>query len=89
MKSKATPKQIKEQLKNLTATVFAIEKAIDAIMKEPSSYGRGEKVADILNKLTLANQVALRYGLDYSMKKIADLYGYKHEPMGCDKDVIK
>lgn len=56
-------RETKRQLNNLTGTVEAFLRLLDAEMRAPVTPERGARVADLANKLDLANQMAKRFGL--------------------------
>ncbi len=64
----------KKTLRELTSSVVKFENAMDIIMKKPSTPQRGKEVAIALNFLTMANQAAMRFSLNYSWGKIKKLY---------------
>ena len=63
----------KESLRNLVASVLEFERELDNEMKKPSSPERGATIARLSNKLTMANQSAMR-ALGFSWEKINKLY---------------
>ena len=64
---------MKESLRNLVASVLEFERELDNEMKKPSSPERGATIARLSNKLTMANQSAMR-ALGFSWEKINKLY---------------
>jgi uncharacterized protein YigA (DUF484 family) len=70
-------RELEAALKKLTETCAAYDGAMDKIMKLPSTFERGKKIADLLNKLQIANQMAMYFTLGYSFGKIKKLYNGK------------
>lgn len=62
--------QYKKALRQLTEAVQAFENAMDVEMKQPSTPERGQRIAKLLNQLTLANQGAMHFTLGYSFGQI-------------------
>lgn len=75
MSKNKTATEYKKALKDLTTSVIWYQDVLDKIMKEPSSFERGKKIAKAANWLTIQNQSAMHFTLDYSFKKIHKLYG--------------
>jgi len=65
----------KKALKTLTEKVAVFIEAMDAVMKEPSTVERGQKIAKALNYVQSANQVAMHFTLGYSWPKIKKIEG--------------
>lgn len=77
-----TANQYKKALKELTELVIAFENSLDREMKKPSTVERGERIAKLTNALTMGNQGAMHFVLNYSFKKIEKLYkGDKKRPL--------
>jgi hypothetical protein len=72
---KREAREYKKALVGLTTTVLTLENAIDEQMKHPWCIKRDTAIASIMNGLTLANHMAMHFGLGYSFKKINKLYG--------------
>ena len=70
-------REYKAALVDLTGAVAAFERALDAEMKNPSSYERGSRIAILLGNLTMANQSVMHSILGYSFAKIYRLSGIK------------
>jgi hypothetical protein len=66
--------EYKRALKELGMAIVSFENQLDAEMKKPSNNERGERVAILINRLTLANQRALHFTLGLSFKQIENLY---------------
>lgn len=58
----------KRYLRELTEAVKACLDALDAEMKQPSTVDRGRRIAQICNKLNIANDIARRFGLGIDFK---------------------
>lgn len=56
------------EFKNLCRQVAAFIALMDSEMKKPSNEDRGKRIADLCNKLEIANDYALRFGLDLERK---------------------
>jgi len=63
----------KKALKELAVNVIAFENALDAEMRKPSTVERGQRIAKLLNALTVARQSAMRFTLGFSFNKIKRL----------------
>jgi len=63
----------KKALKELTEAIIKFNIALDKVMKEPSSYERGKKIAKIQNFLDRENQTAMHFVLGYSFRKINNM----------------
>lgn len=69
-------RELKKSLRELTTSVATYMSALDKVMAtEKESYERGKKVAELTNKLLLANEIAMRFGLVYSFNKIHKIHG--------------
>jgi hypothetical protein len=66
--------KFKKALQELTGAVIIFDKKMEKIMKLPSNYERGRKIAQAMNDLTIANQSALHFSLGFSFKEINKLY---------------
>ncbi len=69
-------KKTSEHRKHLIGLSSAVARAlvlIDKEMKKPSNENRGKRIAEITNSLEMANDIALRFGLDYGFNKITKL----------------
>ena len=62
--------ECKKYLTELSNAVSCSIKLIDKEMQTPSTRKRGQKIAHITNQLELQNDIAIRFGLGYSFKKI-------------------
>jgi predicted MarR family transcription regulator len=60
----------KKNLANLSSAVSNFLSAIDMVMETEESRERGKKIAHLCNKLDVCNDAAMRFGLEYSFKKI-------------------
>lgn len=60
---KRKARELRKNLRDLTACVAATINALDVEMKKPSSNERGSRIAKITNALEMQNQMAIRYGL--------------------------
>jgi hypothetical protein len=67
-------KRFKKALIELTSAGIIFDKKMEKIMKLPSNYERGRKIAEAMNDLIIANQCALHFALEYSFKKIKKMY---------------
>ena len=63
----------KKYLKELTEKVAVFIAMLDATMEEPLSFKRGKKIACLANNLDMANDSAMKFGLNYSWKKINNI----------------
>lgn len=61
--SKRELRETRKHLKDLTGTVEAFLRLLDVEMRSPSNPARGSRIADLANKLNLANDIAKRFGL--------------------------
>lgn len=68
----------KEHLKTLTLAVSGFLKIFDTTMLEKEGLERGRKLAKLANLLDLHNDTAMKYGLGYSLKKIAKIKAEPH-----------
>jgi len=68
-----TATEYKQALRQLTEAVQAFENALDAEMAKPSTPERGQRIAQLVNQLTLENQTAMHFALGYSFEKINKL----------------
>lgn len=68
-------KNHKKHLIALTEAVTQYLTALDAVMKEESTFERDRKIAKLSNALDVANDVAMHFGLDYGCKKIRNIKG--------------
>lgn len=66
--------KFKKALEKLTVAIIIFDKKMEEIMKLSSNYERGQKIAQAMNDLTIANQSALHFDLGYSFGKIKKLY---------------
>ena len=66
-------KNYKKSLTTLTENVVIFLAVLDKIMKEPSSYERGKKIAKASNWLNLQNDKTMHFDLDYGFRKIGNL----------------
>jgi len=55
--------ELRAHLRNLTAVVTRAIADIDAEMRTPSTADRGKRIAQICNRMQLANDMAKRFGL--------------------------
>lgn len=74
------PKNCKKDLESLTVAVVNALSHLDAIMKLPSTVERGKRIAEWSNQLEMANDYAMRFGLGYSWKKIANIKTNSERP---------
>ena len=63
----------KKYLIELTQHLVMAIYSLDAEMKKPSTWDRGESIAKIINFTDINNQMAMRYGLNYGWKKIENI----------------
>jgi len=56
-------RELRAHLRNLTSVVTRALADIDAEMRTPSTADRGKRIAQICNRLQLANDMAKRFGL--------------------------
>lgn len=63
-------RKLRKHLRDLTAAVSTHLAVLDAIMKAPSTPERGQFVARLANRLNVANDGALHFGLRLSFEKI-------------------
>jgi hypothetical protein len=74
---KATLRHTRKTLREHVDFCLWFEIQMDAAMKLPESSERGRVIAKLMNKLTLQNQSAMHFGLDYSFPKINRIYKAK------------
>lgn len=72
--------EAKKALKELTDFIVIFESAMDDAMAHPESVERGKHIARYMNRLSVANQIAMRGGLDYSLPKIEKMYSNEPAP---------
>jgi hypothetical protein len=67
----------KKELDKFTKIIISFENALDKEMENPSSFERGKRIASLINKLSLKNQLIMHFILDYSLEEIEKLYSQK------------
>lgn len=61
--AKRRARDFKREVKSLSYAVNKAIKKLDALMKKPSTHARGCAVAQVLNELDMANQIAEHFVL--------------------------
>jgi len=67
------PDKYKQSLVGLTTSVASFLSAMDKIMEQPESEGRGKMIAKACNFLEQKNDAAMHFGLNYGFKKIENI----------------
>lgn len=63
-------RELKKSLRKLTESVYFHLARLDKLMSEPATSLRVIKVARLANALEIENDIAVRYGLGESFKRI-------------------
>ena len=69
MKLPKEEREIKRCLLDLVTTVERYLTHLDKEMKQPSALERGQRIADLSNKLELSKDLAKRFGLGITLSK--------------------
>lgn len=56
-------RRMKKYLTELTTEVRVIVEELDALMKQPSTFERGQKIGRVVTRLEFANDSARHFGL--------------------------
>lgn len=70
---------LRKRLRDLSTAVSTHLAVLDALMKAPSTPERGRLVARLANRLNVANDAALHFGLGLSFEKIRKQYHHDSE----------
>jgi len=81
--------EYKKALESLTQSVLSFENALDNEMSKPSTPERGQKVARLINFLTVKNQAAMHFTLGYSFQKIKKLYAERGRNRMSQKEALE